>query len=65
LLAAAVIGILAGIYPAFYLSGFKPAEVLKGKLASGSKSSVNAAQRVGGFPIHHIHHFNYQHGGYL
>lgn len=27
-----VMGILAGSYPAFYLSGFKPIEVLKGKL---------------------------------
>ncbi|HLF34471.1 MAG TPA: FtsX-like permease family protein [Cyclobacteriaceae bacterium] len=27
-------GILSGIYPAYYLSGFKPGEVIKGKLAS-------------------------------
>lgn len=39
LVSAVIIGIVAGIYPAFYLSGFKPAEVLKGKLSSGSKSS--------------------------
>ncbi|MDN5284105.1 MAG: FtsX-like permease family protein [Mucilaginibacter sp.] len=37
---AVVIGVVAGIYPAFYLSGFKPVEVLKGKLSAGSKSSV-------------------------
>ncbi|WP_184546937.1 ABC transporter permease [Mucilaginibacter sp. FT3.2] len=40
IVAAVIIGILAGIYPAFYLSGFKPVDVLKGKLATGSKSSA-------------------------
>jgi putative ABC transport system permease protein len=33
------IGCLAGSYPAFYLSGFKPIDVLKGKLAIGFKGS--------------------------
>jgi putative ABC transport system permease protein len=40
LVSAFLIGVVAGIYPAFYLSGFKPAEVLKGNLSNGSKSSV-------------------------
>jgi len=32
------VGILAGSYPAFYLTGFKITEVLKGKLRAGMKS---------------------------
>jgi putative ABC transport system permease protein len=34
-----VIGIMAGVYPAFYLSSFKPIETLKGKLTFGHGNS--------------------------
>jgi putative ABC transport system permease protein len=44
IIAAVIIGILAGLYPSFYLSSFKPIQVLKGQL---SRSSSNAKLRNG------------------
>lgn len=35
---AIVTGFLAGLYPAFYLTHFRPADILKGRIASGFRS---------------------------
>lgn len=39
-IAPVVVGIIAGIYPAFYLSAFKPINVLKGQVSRGSRNSL-------------------------
>ncbi len=35
-----IIGLIGGSYPAFFLSSFRPVEVIQGKLKRGAKSSV-------------------------
>ncbi|HMK17716.1 MAG TPA: ABC transporter permease [Chitinophagaceae bacterium] len=40
LIAAIIIGVIAGLYPSFYLSAFKPIDVLKGQLSKGSRNSI-------------------------
>ncbi len=35
-----IVGVIAGLYPSFYLTSFKPASVLKGKVASGLRSGL-------------------------
>jgi putative ABC transport system permease protein len=37
---AVCIGVIAGIYPSFYLSSFKPIQVLKGNVTRGAKGST-------------------------
>ncbi|HYC87559.1 MAG TPA: ABC transporter permease [Chryseosolibacter sp.] len=43
LLLVLITGVIAGSYPAFYLSGFKPASILKGNIRAGAQA-VSARQ---------------------
>jgi putative ABC transport system permease protein len=45
-LAALIVGVLAGLYPSFYLSSFKPIDVLKGSIARGMKNSTTRSAMV-------------------
>ena len=40
IIASIIIGVVAGLYPSFYLSAFKPIQVLKGQVSKGSKNSI-------------------------
>jgi putative ABC transport system permease protein len=44
--AAFVVGVVAGLYPSFYLSSFKPIDVLKGSIARGMKNSTTRSAMV-------------------
>ena len=41
-----VIGILAGLYPAFFLSSFKPVSIFQGKYTRGSRGSITRSVLV-------------------
>lgn len=41
-----LIGLLAGLYPSFYLSSFKPIQVLKGNVSRGSKNATTRSVLV-------------------
>lgn len=40
LVSTIIVGLMAGLYPAVYLSGFRPAQVLKGHLSRGARNPV-------------------------
>ncbi|MCB9294734.1 MAG: ABC transporter permease [Lewinellaceae bacterium] len=48
---AVLVGLLSGIYPAFYLTRFRPANILKGEMAPGGNKALRGGLVVGQFTI--------------
>ncbi len=59
-----VVGIVAGSYPAFFLSSFQPVQVLKGSVARGFKKRL-AKKFPGCFPVFYFHYTDHRHHCYI
>ena len=51
LLFTLAVGLLSGLYPAFYLTRFRPVDILKGKMALGGNKALRGGLVVGQFTI--------------
>ncbi len=64
ILAAGVItlvtALVSGSYPAFFLSSFRPIQVLKSAVIRSMSANL-FRERIGGFPVRTIHPVNYRH----
>lgn len=59
LLSIIIISVMSGLYPAFYLSGFRPAKALKGKGMSASGRDIRLRKGLVVFQFFHFLFFNY------
>ena len=57
LLAPVAVGLISGIYPALFMSSFRPIQTLKGLLKWGQHRVV--PESIGGYPILHLHYSHY------